>query len=64
MIGSLSHSSKKFALELLNNTLLIDELPETEIKAYGDYGAKFFAENIGWDSIKETLLWKKYTQLQ
>lgn len=64
MISSLSHSSKKFAVQLLNNELLIKELPEIEIKNYGDYGIKYITEKMNSEIIEDTLFWKKYIQLK
>lgn len=64
MISSLSHSSKKFAVQLLNNEFLIKELPEIEIKNYGDYGIKYITEKMNSEIIEDTLFWKKYIQLK
>lgn len=64
MISSLSHSSKKFAVQLLNNELLIKELPEIEIKNYGDYGIKYITEKMNSEIIEDTLFWKKYSQIK
>lgn len=64
MIASLSHSSKKFAVQLLNNELLIKELSEIEIKNYGDYGAKYLIEKMNSEIIEDTFFWKKYLLLK
>ena len=64
MIASLSHTSKKFALQLLNNELLVNEFPDIEVKNYGDYGAKYLIEKMNTEVVEATLLYKKYLSLK
>lgn len=64
MIASLSSTSKKFALQLLNNDLLVKNFSDVEIKNYGDYGAKYLIEKMNTEVVEATLLYKKYLSLK
>ena len=64
MIASLSHTSKKFALQLLNNEMLVNEFPDIEVKNYGDYGAKYLIEKMNTEVVESTLMYKKYLSLK
>ena len=60
MISSLCSTSKDFAILLLNNEVLLQELDKKERENYRDYGFKHFVEKTNKEISESTLFWKKY----
>lgn len=60
MISSLCSISKDFAILLLNNDYLLQELDKKERENYRDYGFKYFVEKTNIEIAESTLFWKKY----
>lgn len=59
MLSSLFYESKSFALELLQNEKLVENLEHSKINIFCE-NLEVLQKRISIEKIKETLLWKKY----